>query len=105
MTRLAIAALVVALLVPGHVLAEELTVTMAGMSYQPERIAASVGDAIRFVNDDDVDHNVFVPTAGHATDLGKQEPGSKTVLPLAKGGSFEVECVIHPDMLMVVEVQ
>lgn len=104
MQKSAITILVVSLLLPAHVAAEEFTVTMAGASYQPDRITASVGDTIRFVNDDVTDHNVFIPTAGHATDLGGQEPGSETVLPLGKAGTFDVECVIHPDMLTVVEV-
>ena len=87
---------------PAH--AEEVTVTMAGQDYAPARIAAAPGDTIRFVNDDDTDHNVFVPTAGHALDLGKQEPGQETTLTLRTAGAFEVECVFHPDMRLIVEV-
>lgn len=85
--------------------ATEITVTMAGGAYHPGRISASLGDTIRFVNDDTTNHDVFVPTAGYATDLGKQEPGKETVLTLAKAGMFEVECVFHSNMLVVVEVK
>jgi plastocyanin len=84
--------------------AADIAVNMAGADYAPASIAARVGDRLVFVNDDDVDHNVFVPTAGHGIDLGKQVPGASTELPLGKTGAFEVECVIHPDMHLAVEV-
>lgn len=84
--------------------AADVTVTMAGADYAPASVEARVGDRLVFTNDDGVDHNVFVPTAGHGVDLGKQAPGATTELPLGKAGAFEVECVIHPDMHLAVEV-
>ena len=85
--------------------AAEHRVTMAGMQYQPAAITAKVGDTIVFVNDDTVDHAVFVPTKGHAVSLGAQKPGSTVALPLRRSGSFEVECVNHAAMLLKVTVQ
>jgi plastocyanin len=85
--------------------AAEHTVTMVGMSYQPAVIQAKVGDVIRFVNDDSADHEVLVPTKGFGVDLGVQKPGQATELPLTRKGRFEVECVIHPHMLLKVEVR
>ncbi len=84
--------------------AAEITVTMAGQTYAPAEITAAVGDTLLFVNDDEVAHNVFVPTAGHALDLGKQDPGAEASLTLRRAGRFEVECVLHEGMLTVVEV-
>ena len=78
--------------------AAKLTVTMAGTQYRPEAIAARVGDVLRFLNDDSVDHVVFVPTRGFGVDFGTQKPGTGVELPLGKPGTFEVECVIHPHM-------
>jgi plastocyanin len=93
-------------LAPGTSTAAEVhKVMMAGMAYAPASLTAQVGDAIRFVNDDVGNHVVFVPTAGHAVDLGAQEPGTEKTLPLMKAGRFEVECVIHDHMLMTVEVE
>ena len=85
-------------------LAEEFTVTMSGETYAPDRIRAATGDTIRFVNDDAANHNVFVPTAGHALDIGAQEPGEARTLVLRTPGTIQVECVIHPHMLLTVEV-
>ncbi len=78
---------------------------MAGSAYNPATLSAAVGDTIRFVNDDQTDHNVFVPTAGHAVDAGKQEPGQDLVLALGKPGEFKVECVFHSGMELMVEVK
>ena len=88
---------------PGAQAAEHL-VAMQDATYTPARIEARVGDSIRFVNRDPVDHEVFVPTVGHAVDLGKQEPGKEAGLALGRPGRFEVECVFHPEMLLTVEV-
>jgi plastocyanin len=86
-------------------MASEIAVTMAGMSYKPAAITAKIGDTLIFTNDDATDHNVFVATVGHAVDLGKQKPGETLKLSLGKVGKFEIECVIHPEMTSVVEVQ
>ncbi|MEO3428063.1 hypothetical protein AAFN88_04350 [Pelagibius sp. CAU 1746] len=85
--------------------AAEVTVRMEGANYVPAKVEARVGDRLVFLNDDAVDHNVFVPTAGHGVDLGKQAPGSSSELPLGKAGAFEVECVIHSAMRLAVQVK
>lgn len=84
--------------------AETHTIIMAGMAYTPDVITARVGDSIRFVNDDAADHVVFVPTVGHAIDLGGQKPGEAREMNLMKAGRFEVECANHDHMLLAVEV-
>ena len=101
----AIAAILIVGLHSTTTAAETHTVTMIGTAYAPAAITAQVGDSIRFVNDDQVDHDVFVPTVGHAVDLGAQKPGTETVRALGKSGTFEVECVFHDHMKLVVEVQ
>jgi plastocyanin len=93
------------LLVAAPVEAAEHVITMADQQYEPAVIKAAKGDSLRFVNDDDVAHDVFVPTVGFGVDLGKQEPGDEKVIPLAKDGSFEVECVFHAHMLLTVTVE
>jgi plastocyanin len=85
--------------------AAELAVSMEGASYVPAALSARIGDTPRFRNNDDVNHNVFVPTVGFAVDLGKQDPGKEAVLALGKAGRFEVECVNHEGMVMTVGVQ
>lgn len=85
-------------------MAVEHTVRMSGADYVPNRIEASVGDTIRFINDDGMNHDVFVPTSGHGVDLGRQEPGDERIMSLGKPGTFEAECVFHGHMLLTVSV-
>lgn len=106
MKRLVLLAVAMSAMAPGSPIAAEIhTVTMAGMAYAPANLTTRVGDTIRFVNDDAADHVVFVPTVGHAIDLGAQEPGTEKTLTLMKAGTFEVECVNHDHMLLTVEVE
>ena len=84
--------------------AAEHKVTMDSMRYAPATLQAKVGDTIKFVNDDSNNHVVFVPTRGFGVDLGAQPPGQDRELTLYKPGRFEVECMLHPGMLMTVDV-
>jgi plastocyanin len=88
----------------GQAAATEHVVRMTGNAYAPASLSAKVGDTIRFVNEDSDWHDVFVPTAGFALDLGKQEQAAETILTLTRPGTFEVECVHHLPMLLTVEV-
>jgi plastocyanin len=102
--RSALAGVLLAGGAPGAAAGEVSEVTMAGAQFSPPAISARVGDVIRFVNDDASEHNVFVPTIGHAVDLGVQDAGTTTELALSRPGRFDVECVIHAGMLTSVEV-
>ena len=88
----------------GPALAAEHVVQMENIAYAPMELQAKVGDTIRFVNADGTNHAVFVATAGHGVDLGMQKPKAETRLTLGKEGRFEVECVNHPTMRLVVVV-
>jgi plastocyanin len=89
----------------GQAGAAEQVVRIADNAYEPASLQARVGDTMRFVNEDADWHEVFVPTAGFALDLGKQEQGTETTLTLTRPGIFEVECVHHLPMLLTVQVE
>src|SRR3546814_9911847 len=74
--------------------AAEITVDMQEADYSPAMVDAQVGDRILFVNDDVVDHEVFVPTAGHGVDLGKQAPGAQSVLPRSEEHTSELQSLM-----------
>jgi len=80
-------------------------VGMLGSLYGPDRIEARRGDSLVFDNDDGDDHIVFVPTDGYGINFGTTKPGQSVTLALRKAGTFRVECVFHPDMVMAVTVQ
>lgn len=99
---LAFAAALVAL--PSLSWAADITVRMEDSDYVPASVDARVGDTLVFVNEDVLEHEVLVLTPGHGVDLGKQAPGDVAELPLGKAGSFEAECVFHPQMHLEVHV-
>jgi plastocyanin len=94
----------VALLFAAPALAADIKVGMAGSTYSPATIKAKVGDTLVFENDDFTNHWVFVPTAGYSFDLGNQKEKEMRRYTLKKPGKFEIECVVHPAMKIMVEV-
>jgi plastocyanin len=88
----------------GPVAAGEHKVGMIGMQYAPQQIAAKIGDTLVFNNDDTENHMVFSPSFGHGFDLGSQKPGEMRKLEVKKEGTFDVECVFHPEMVTKVTV-
>ena len=103
MFSVAIAAVALTAAIPAS--AAEHLVRMADAGYVPAQISGRVGDTLRFVNEDSINHTVFVPTSGFGIDLGQQEPGDERTMTLGKPGVFEVECVFHGHMLLTVSVQ
>jgi plastocyanin len=104
MRRLVLAVVALCAAATGAPAAEQY-IHMLGSAYAPATIEAKVGDTLVFVNNDVEAHNVFVPTVAFSTDLGKQDPGKSTRLPLTRAGAFEVECVFHQGMTAQVVVK
>src|SRR5262245_26927844 len=103
MLRIALAAVVLAGSATAH--ADTQTVSQAKKAFSVAVIKAKVGDTITFRNDDDVAHNVFSLSDTQNFDLGSYKKGEQRKLTLTKPGTIEVECAIHPDMKMRIEVQ
>lgn len=85
--------------------AADIPIRIANATYVPSTVTARVGDVLVFVNEDAMEHAVFVPTVGFSVDLGNQKQGETRRLALPKAGRFEIECVPHGDMLLSVEVR
>ena len=67
-------------------------------------LKAKVGDTVTFKNDDEFAHNVFSLSAMQSFDLGSYKKGESAQLKLTAPGTIEVECAIHPEMKMKIEV-
>jgi plastocyanin len=63
-----------------------------------------VGDVITFKNEDEFAHNVFSLSEVQSFDLGSYKKGESRALTLTSPGTIEVECAIHPEMRMKIEV-
>lgn len=72
-----------------------------------EVLKAKVGDTIKFVNRDEVAHNVSgsIDTVNEF-DVKIQEPGAKNdrEITLKKKGEYQIQCAIHPKMKFKVKV-
>ena len=88
-----------------HALAAEHVVSQKGKAFSMKRLSVNVGDSVRFVNDDPFTHNVFSLSDVKNFDLGSYGQGIAKSVVMDKPGIVEVECAVHPDMKMVVEVK
>jgi len=64
-----------------------------------------VGDMIEFKNNDSYFHNVFSLSDVMTFDLGSYPLGQSKSVKFDKPGKIEIECAIHPQMHMIVEVK
>ena len=69
------------------------------------RWSIKVGDSVKFVNEDPFSHNVFSLSSVKSFDLGSYPQGGAKSVTFDKAGSVEVECAIHPDMTLAIEVE
>ena len=81
-------------------------IDQVGQKFSQSSIAIKTADHIKFLNQDDVQHNIkVIDTAGDEDDKGLQKPGETIDAVFGKGGRFTVRCAIHPKMKMAVDVQ
>ena len=99
------AAAITLLLVALPAQAAEHVVNQKGKSFSAKRLNVQQGDSVKFVNDDPFAHNVFSLSDVKSFDLGSYGQGlAKSVL-MDTAGVVEVECAVHPDMKLVIEVK
>ena len=73
------------------------------MRFLPLVLAITVGDTVRFLNNDGMDHNVYSPD-GEAFNLGTFKPGDTRSHTFEEPGVYRIKCSIHPEMLAYVFV-
>ena len=97
--------LALSLAAAGPSLAAEHVVSQKNKSFSVKKLTVNVGDSVRFQNDDPFAHNIFSLSDTKSFDLGSYGQGlSKSVL-MDKPGLIDVECAVHPDMKMTIEVK
>jgi len=75
-----------------------------GRAFSVESVTIKKGEALIFLNDDSVPHNIMSATKGNEFNLGSQSPGSSTDVTFKEAGDVQVICAIHPRMKMMVKV-
>ena len=105
--RLRIASLLCALALPLAlpVQAKDFEVTQKDKKFSQKAMNVSLGDVISFKNEDPYAHNIFSLSDTKTFDLGSYPQGQSKKVVFDKPGTVEIECAIHPDMKLVVEVK
>ena len=105
MKTLQITASLAILLLVAQAQAAEHVVSQKGRAFSVKQLTVKQGDSIKFVNEDPFAHNVFSLSETKSFDLGSHGTGTSKSVVMDKAGTVEVECAVHPDMKMVVEVK
>jgi plastocyanin len=101
--RTLVTSLALALLVPAYA-ANTHDVGQAKKAFTVAVVKAKVGDTVTFRNDDEFAHNVFSLSDTQNFDLGSYKKGESRSVTLTSPGTIDVECAIHPEMRMKIEV-
>lgn len=80
------------------------SVTIADYVYEPARIVAPVGTAIRFANRDAAPHTATSKRSG-AFDTGTIKQDKADEIVLEEPGTFAYYCLFHPFMKGTIEVE
>lgn len=83
---------------------QEHVVAQKGKAFAAQALSIKAGDKVSFRNDDSFSHNIFSLTDAMPFDLGTYGAGQVKTVVFGKPGKFEIECAIHPDMRMVINV-
>ena len=73
-------------------------------AFSVKKLSIKVGETVKFVNEDSFAHNVFSLSAVKSFDLGSFGNGGSKSITFDKPGKVEVECAVHPDMRLDIEV-
>ena len=85
--------------------AAQTEIDQVGQRFTLSSLRLQRGDKARFLNRDDVTHNISIIDAGdNAADQGLQRPGQVIEAVFDKSGRFAVRCSIHPRMRMAIQV-
>lgn len=84
---------------------QEHVVSQKNKAFSVKKLTVKVGDTVKFVNEDSFAHNIFSLSPAKSFDLGSFGNGGSKSVTFDKAGKIEVECAVHPDMRIDVEVQ
>jgi cytochrome c peroxidase len=101
-------ALLILVTLPGTAsFAADKSIVQAGQAFSETDLTVAAGTHLKFLNQDDVKHNILVQTGDDdddAKDMGIQSPGQTIDVPMDKAGRYTIRCHIHPNMKMNVTV-
>lgn len=103
-TRYYVSSTLILLALPTLVQATTLTVEQKDKQFVPVTLNIKVGDSVNFLNQDPFYHNVFSLSDTKSFDLGSFPKGQFKTVVFDKAGKVVVECAIHPNMHLEINV-
>jgi len=97
--------LLLSLIISSALFGANYVVDQKGKTFIPHAIDVEVGDTITFKNSDPFAHNAYTDDEDNEFDIGMQSPGQDIIVNIKAAGKFNVECAIHPNMLLEVTVE
>ena len=91
-------------LLPLSAVAEDHLISQREKIFSPITVHARVGDTLTFRNDDPFIHSIFSLSEVQPFDLGPFKTGEMRRVKLIEPGRISVECAVHPQMKLVVEI-
>jgi plastocyanin len=88
---------------PGQ--AKDFEVLQKDKKFSQTKLTVNVGDTVNFKNVDPFAHNIFSLSDAKSFDLGAYLQGQSKKVVFDTPGTIEIECSIHPEMKMVIEVK
>jgi plastocyanin len=85
--------------------AADFTVVQKDKKFSQTKLALKLGDTVNFKNEDPFAHNIFSLSDTKSFDLGSYPKGQSKSVTFDKAGTIEIECAIHPEMKLSVEVK
>lgn len=80
-------------------------VRQAGRAFSTRELRIKRGDTVRFSNEDEFLHHIYVRSPAFNFISSEQEPRRSVDVLFPAAGRFEVRCEIHPKMLLTVAVE
>lgn len=84
--------------------AAEHEIAQRNKAFTVKALKIKKGDTVSFPNQDPFFHNVFSLSPTKSFDLGSYPKGETKKIVFDKAGKIDVECAIHPNMQMTIEV-
>jgi plastocyanin len=105
LTPLAASALALGLLAAGAMGAGIAHVSQQNRAFSVLTIQVARGDTVRFTNEDEFTHQIYVESPAMSFESDEQNPGEVVDVPFTAAGTFPVQCHIHPKMHLEVTVR
>lgn len=96
--------ILLALVVASSLFGVNHIINQKNKTFIPHSLVVNVGDTITFQNSDPFAHNAYTDDEENEFDIGMQSPGRDITVDIKAAGKFNIECAIHPNMLVEVTV-